>query len=240
MLGGHHYVFGDYCKGQIWKATRAANGTWSKTELIKAPGFVASFAQDDQGELYVLDGKTSIYKLTSPTAPPPSNAITLTVKEYFNTPLAHYFITADSAEQRSVETGGAGLGWQATGQTFTVYGDTSTLLPAPGVILRRVCRFYGKPGVGPNSHFYTADDGECEFVKARDPGWQFEGLVFPVVLKTATNTCPGGFVPIYRSYNNGFARNDSNHRYVADIAVHQSMIARGWADEGIVFCSLKP
>jgi glucose/arabinose dehydrogenase len=240
LLGGHFYVFGDYVSGRIWRGVRAADGSWSKTELIKAPGNIASFAEDDAGELYVLDGRSSIYKITSSTPLPPTNAATQSAKEYFNTSLGHYFITADAAEQRSVETGGAGPGWTATGQTFTVYGDTSTLLPAPGVLLRRVCRFYGKPGVGPNSHFYTSDSGECEFVKARDPGWQYEGLVFTVAQKTPNETCVNGFVPVYRSYNNGFARNDSNHRYTSDLAIHQGMIARGWSNEGIVFCAIAP
>jgi glucose/arabinose dehydrogenase len=240
LLAGHHYVFADYCNGQIWRATRAASGSWSKSALFKAPGNVASIAEDDAGEVYVLDGKNSIFKLTSNTPITPVNPFSQTAKEYFNTPLGHYFITADPSEQLSVETGGAGPGWQATGQTFKVYGDTSSLLPPPGVFIRRVCRFYGKPGVGPNSHFYTADNGECEFVKASDPGWQYEGLVFTVAQKAAGNTCPASFIPVYRSYNNGFARNDSNHRYTADLATHQSMIARGWANEGVVFCAIGP
>jgi glucose/arabinose dehydrogenase len=240
LLGGHYYVFGDYVAGRIWRGARAADGRWSKTELIKAPGNIASFAEDDAGELYMLDGRTSIYKITSNTPPPLSNAAIQTAKEYFNTALGHYFITADPAEQRSVETRGAGPGWSATGQSFTVYGDTSTLLPPPGVFLRRVCRFYGKPGVGPNSHFYTSDSSECEFVKTRDPGWQYEGLVFTVTQKAASESCAGGYVPVYRSYNNGFVRNDSNHRYTADLATHQSMIARGWSNEGVVFCAISP
>jgi hypothetical protein len=240
LLGGHFYLFGDYVSGRIWRGARAADGTWSKNELIKAPGNIASFAEDDAGELYMLDGKTSIYKIISSTPPPSSSATTQTAKEYFNTPLGHYFITADPAEQSSVETGGAGPGWSATGQSFTVYGDTTALLPPPGVFLRRVCRFYGKPNVGPNSHFYTSDSSECEFVKTRDPGWQYEGLVFTVTQKAVSDACAGGYVPVYRSYNNGFARNDSNHRYTSDLATHQSMIARGWSNEGVVFCAIAP
>ncbi len=240
LLGGHHYVFGDFVSGRIWRGTRAADGTWSKTELIKATGNIASFAEDDAGELYVLDGKNTIYKITSNTPISSANAFTQTAKEYFNTPLGHYFVTADPSEQRSVETGGAGPGWSPTGQVFGVYGDTTAFLPPPDVLLRRVCRFYGKPSVGPNSHFYTSDASECEFVKARDPGWQYEGSVFTVVQKRFADQCPTRYVPVYRSYNNGFVRNDSNHRYTPDLATHEAMIARGWANEGIVFCAISP
>ena len=41
-------------------------------------------------------------------------------------------------------------GWTRTGGQFTVFTE-----PAEG--LAAVCRFFGTPNVGPNSHFYTAD-----------------------------------------------------------------------------------
>jgi glucose/arabinose dehydrogenase len=236
LSNGHNYVFGDFVSGRIWQATRGANNTWTRKELFATGGNIASFGEDDSGEIYVLDYSKGIFKITSTTAPA-TNDVVKTAIEYYNTPLQHYFITADQAEQRSVESGGAGPGWSRTGLSFKVLSDVSTLLPAPGVSLSSVCRFYGTPGKGPNSHFYTADDSECTFVK-RDLGWTFEGNVFFVAKKGSSQTCPGGYVPVYRTYNNRFAQNDSNHRYTIDESTHRTMVRNGWADEGVVFCAV--
>ena len=40
-----------------------------------------------------------------------------------------------------------------------------------------VCRFFGTPGVGPNSHFYTAYEYECAIVRT-NPNWIEEGVTF--------------------------------------------------------------
>ena len=77
-----------------------------------------------------------------------------------------------------------------------------------------MCRFYGSLFPGPNSHFYTADAAECASVRS-DPGWTFEGIAFHVGVPI-NGACPGGTYPVYRSYNNRFARNDSNHRYTTE------------------------
>ena len=155
---------------------------------------------------------------------------TATAVEYFNTSLKHYFVSADPAEQRSVETGGAGTGWVRTGGQFGVFANASD---ASG--LSPVCRFYGRPGVGPNSHFYTADRAECEAVKA-DRGWLYEGIAF-YVAEAASGRCGAGTAPVYRSYNNGFVRNDSNHRFTVDATVFAKSASFGYAQEGVVMCA---
>ncbi len=150
--------------------------------------------------------------------------------EYYNTQLNHYFLTADAAEMRSVETGGAGQGWVRTGGQFGVFahaGDAAGLSP--------VCRFYGRPGVGPNSHFYTANVGECELVK-KDNGWFYEGIAF-YVAEVANGVCAPGTTPVYRSYNNGSARNDSNHRFTVDYTVFSKSNSFGYSQEGVVMCA---
>src|SRR6059058_6118323 len=97
---------------------------------------------------------------------------TATVVEYYNTVLGHYFITADPAEVAGIEAGSAGPGWQRTGGEFGAFRSSTD---APG--LSPVCRFYGTPGVGPNSHFYTADPAECAGVKA-NAEWSYERIAF--------------------------------------------------------------
>jgi uncharacterized delta-60 repeat protein len=153
------------------------------------------------------------------------------VVEFFNTLLGHYFVTAGPGEIANIESGGAGPGWQRTGLGFRAY------IPESGVAVAAasVCRFYGTPGLGPNSHFYTASAAECAAVKS-DPGWTYEGIAFYIPVP-AGGQCASGTTAVYRSYNKRFAQNDSNHRYTTDAAVYDTMVAQGWAGEGIVMCS---
>ncbi|MEP7083830.1 MAG: hypothetical protein ABI854_03760 [Betaproteobacteria bacterium] len=151
------------------------------------------------------------------------------VTEFFNSNLEHYFITPYVAEANGILQGAAGPGWTRTEIDFNAWADGSgTGTP--------VCRFYGTPGRGPNSHFFTADAGECAFVKT-DPGWTFEGLTMRVILP-ADGVCPLDSIPVYRVYNNRFAQNSSNHRYTTSRSIREFMKSNGWADEGTVFCAV--
>ena len=93
-----------------------------------------------------------------------------TAVEFYNPTLNHYFITAYPEEAAALDAGTNVKGWTRTGGQFTVFTD-----PAPG--LQAVCRFFGTPGKGPNSHFYTADAAECAKVKTL-PAWTFEAIAF--------------------------------------------------------------
>ena len=146
-----------------------------------------------------------------------------TVVEFFNTVLGHYFITASAAEQASIDAGGSGPGWSRTGNNFKSGGGS------------RVCRFYGTPGIGPNSHFYTVDPDECAQVRL-DPGWHFESYDFSTST-LAAGACPNGTLPVYRAYNKRFAQNDSNHRYTTSLTIYNGQVAAGWQGEGVVFCA---
>jgi plastocyanin len=158
------------------------------------------------------------------------------VVEFHDAANDRYFITADPVEQAYVDSGAAGP-WQRTGGAFKAGGPAL------------VCRFAGNPAYnpatflswGPDSHFYTADAYECAAVKATfDPmtlGWKFEGTDFSTTA-AGDDGCPASEVPVYRAYNNGFARRvDSNHRITADRAAYESMVARGWIGEGVVMCA---
>ncbi len=160
------------------------------------------------------------------------------VSEFYNTGLGHYFITGDEPEKVRVRSGGAGAGWVETGQTFNAW---SQAWAGDGAYL---CRFYGDARAGPNSHFYTASSDECrglltlqQTVPDGQPRWNIEGYSFRVGLPNGVGSCASGLVPVYRAYNNGAARGiDSNHRYVLDPALLQSMVVAGWKDEGTAFC----
>jgi uncharacterized delta-60 repeat protein len=143
--------------------------------------------------------------------------------EFRNGALNHYFYTYDGDEAQGIDAGAAGPGWSRTGGALRPGGTTP------------VCRFYGTPGVGPNSHFFTASKEECEIVK-QSRGWTYEGLGF-YTTPPANGQCAAGLQPVHRLYNNRAAQNDSNHRFVTDTTLVPPMQAQGWAYEGIVFCA---
>src|SRR6185295_19939799 len=97
------------------------------------------------------------------------------------------------------------------------------------------CRFVGTPGVGPQAHFYTIDPAECDAVRD-DPRWRYEGQDFQASGLGAPGRCADAQRPVYRAYNDGFATNTSNHRYITSPRLYDSMLKSCWIGEGPVFC----
>lgn len=149
-----------------------------------------------------------------------------TAVEYFSPTLRHYFMTSASDEQALLDQG-VTAGWMRTGESFHVI-PTAT---QPTTALS-VCRFYGLPQAGLDSHFFTALPDECEAVQRQWPNsWFLEtadafATVFTPELQGG---CPTGSVTVYRLYNN---RPDANHRYTTSRQVRDQMIALGWTLEG--------
>jgi hypothetical protein len=144
--------------------------------------------------------------------------------EFYDPALDHYFMTADATEISDLDHG-MHSGWTRTGHAFAVGSE-------PAAYAEPVCRFYGLPSAGLDSHFYSANAGECENVKLRfADAWSFESSsVFAAALPdTVTGECPAQMQPVYRLWN---ARKDSNHRYTTDASVRQGMLARGFVAEG--------
>lgn len=48
------YLFGDYCSGNLWGLVRNASNQWVKTLVEDTDYNISSFAEDEQGELYLL------------------------------------------------------------------------------------------------------------------------------------------------------------------------------------------
>ena len=165
-----------------------------------------------------------------PLAPDPGESVAV---EFYNDPLGHYFIVATAEEIGLILAGNAGPGWRLTGQAFKAHpqmpADTFTTV-AP------VCRFYGVPAGGPNSHFFTASATECDMVR-RAQGWFYEGIGFYITPVAADGRCPPGYLQVLRAYNQGFPRNDSNHRFVTSDSTWREMARQGWALEGAVMCA---
>src|SRR5260221_13323211 len=59
------YFYGDYCSGTIW----GADSAWNSRALLQSGGNVVSFGEDDDGELYVVDHRGTVYALV--VAPEP-------------------------------------------------------------------------------------------------------------------------------------------------------------------------
>ena len=228
---GTAIVVGRYFSDGKPDGSFGVNGNHEVMFRLGGKEWVADLAQATDGKL-ILVGQSGrrglMVRLYGEATPPPASPVP--VIEFFNTDLNHYFSTGGSGEIAAIEAGAAGPGWQRTGLSFKAYAPESGI--APGA--QPVCRFYGTPGRGPNSHFYTVDPIECELVK-RDPGWTYEGIAFYLFPPT-NGQCAGGMQAVYRAYNLRFAQNDSNHRYTTDAAVYAQMQAQGWAGEGVKFC----
>ena len=177
------------------------------------------------------------------TSLPPTVAI-VQVDEFYNPMLRHYFITASAAEKQDLDTG-VHPGWMRTGESFKAFATGSSA----GGSINPVCRFYSDPqnpdSGGVDSHFYSADAGECLSVyrKYATVFWMFESdNVFQINLPDkATGACPGGTIPVYRLWNQ---RTDSNHRYTTSAAIKAQMlaagyIAEGYGPDGVAMCAVQ-
>jgi glucose/arabinose dehydrogenase len=56
-----YYVFGDYCSGKVWTLVRFG-GAWRMSALRDTSFAISSFGEDDDGELYLVDHKGSVYR----------------------------------------------------------------------------------------------------------------------------------------------------------------------------------
>ncbi len=164
----------------------------------------------------------------------------VTVYEFYEPTLDHYFVAAGPDEIAALDAGQAS--WKRTGQKFMAWLKASDA-PASA---KPVCRFYAR---GPNSHFYTADATECQTLRNLEAagkaqaastadkfwGWTYEGVAF-YALTPSGGACPGDTDPVYRYYNGRAKDNDTNHRFTVDPQLRSAM-QWSWIDEGAVICS---
>jgi glucose/arabinose dehydrogenase len=57
------YVFGDFCRGQIWGARRNHAGNWVVNRLLDTTRLISSFGEDSSGNLYVVTFRSGVFKL---------------------------------------------------------------------------------------------------------------------------------------------------------------------------------
>lgn len=161
----------------------------------------------------------------------------LAVVEFYNAGLDHYFMSSDPAEIADLDRG-VHPGWTRTGYVFGAWAPNDTVAGS-----NPVCRFYGNPKVGLDSHFYSASPQECVEIPVKfGDAWLLESSdVFRTAPLDAAGACPAGTQPVYRLFNN---RQDVNHRYTTSTAVYAQMVARGYIPEGggsgprpVIFCA---
>ena len=164
--------------------------------------------------------------LVSATAP---MAQTATSVEYYNATLDHFFTSSLQADIDALDSGRL-AGWARTGQAFgaTSCGRPGTRSRLPVLHPAGQGRFallLGCAGRVPGGA------GQDRQVDPNYAGYFYES---PAAWYTAlpdrlTGTCPAGTVPVWRLWN---GRVDSNHRYTANRAVRDQMLALGHTLEG--------
>jgi 6-phosphogluconolactonase (cycloisomerase 2 family) len=154
----------------------------------------------------------------------------VTVVEFYNASLDHYFITYAADEIAKLDNG-MFKGWARTGLSFKAFATAQSGTSA-------VCRIYIPPGKG-DGHYFGRDANECDGTMAKNPTFVLESSAFFHLYPPTLGICAAGQVPVYRVYSN---RADANHRYTTDRAVRDQMVGKGWLAEGdgadtVVMCA---
>ena len=59
-----NYFFADFCSGAMWRLFPNGDGSWDMAEVLRTGLLVSSFGEGVDGELYIIDQKGDVYKLT--------------------------------------------------------------------------------------------------------------------------------------------------------------------------------
>lgn len=101
------YFFGDFCTGRIWGATPDAGGNWQMTELLDTALSIASFGEDEAGDVFVVDVVNgTVDRIETEVAPPIGSCL---FSADFNAG-ADDFTFVDDTENPEVTSGTAAAG----------------------------------------------------------------------------------------------------------------------------------
>jgi hypothetical protein len=176
----------------------------------------------------------------------------ISVGEYYNASLDHYFISGSQPDIDALISGRI-PGWEGSRGPEGNYFPAASLPTryarwdgSLAVQTRPVCRYFIPPG----SHFFSASTDECIAVGQLHPEYVLEtsAAFYTVLPDTATGECPSDyayagvfvtFAPVYRLWN---GRADTNHRYTISANLRAQMIGKGWISEGygplgVVMCA---
>ncbi|MCP4204535.1 MAG: PQQ-dependent sugar dehydrogenase [bacterium] len=57
------YIFGDFCRGEIWGARQNQAGNWVVNRLLDTDRLITSFGEDANGNLYVVTFREGVFRL---------------------------------------------------------------------------------------------------------------------------------------------------------------------------------
>ena len=57
------YIYGDYCSGRVWGLFQNQAGEWENGLLFETGARITTFGQDEDGEIYLVNHRGSVYKL---------------------------------------------------------------------------------------------------------------------------------------------------------------------------------
>ncbi len=210
------------------------------TELITGADGIATFSgtasQTPGTFLYTaslssISRPTSVAYATFYNRPAETLLPTVAVVEFVRrlpNGMQHFFMTGSTAEVAQLDRSND---WKRTGEVFMAFARDSGHAGASPV-----CRFYGLPSAGLDSHFFSASADECSAVAQRfGNAWQLETSdAFEVYLPDrSTGACPAQTRKLHRAYNN---QPDANHRFALthDIALFNAHPFSGpyWSLEG--------
>ena len=221
--------------GTVFGATDSAGSVSLSPSDMNAPpsafliGAAANVgAQQNVPDIARYQFFTIIRAMNAPAGEP------VVVVEYFHDGYRNYFNTIDQAEIDGLDAG-VFPGWTREVGGFIAW-PSKDAAPAGAV---PVCRFFASVFT---SHFYTADPVECDAVVANFPEWQLETreAYWIVLPDKATGACGEELMPVYRVLKPSY----SNHRYVTDRVVRDTMVAAGWIAEGygpdaVIMCTAR-
>ena len=155
----------------------------------------------------------------------------INVVEYYSRDAKRFFITGRPDEITQLDA--MPTNFVRTGMTFAA---ETALVRSTDTTRAPICRFYAPPNAGgSNTHFYGRD-ADCTLLK-RFSIFRYEGFDFRAGVPT-NGTCPAALpTPVFRLFNNASATNNGNHRYVVSETRRSEMLAAGWVDEGVAFCT---
>lgn len=172
-------------------------------------------------------GAIHLYEWTACLGVPPPDGQARFL-EFHHAGLDQYFYSGNADEIAAIDAGKVGP-WKRTGQSFAALTSVGCW---SGRTESSVYRFYGTPGKGPNSHFFTRDRAECHAVD-KSGQWSLEGIPFYANAVGLDGACIGGGTPLYRAWR---PFGESNHRFSTDRGTIDAMRAKGWIDEGMAMC----
>lgn len=226
----HVYVCRGYVNGdvrRIDKATGREDPNWSSNETFLCGADPVERLADGSTLVFSsgIYGPFARYSTTASNTP-------VNVVEYYSRDAKRFFITGRANEIAQLDALSANF--VRTGMTFAA---ETALVRTADTTRTPICRFYAPPEAGgSNTHFYGRES-DCTLLK-RFSTLRYEGHDFRAGVPT-NGACPVALpTRVFRLFNNGVASNNGNHRYVVSDTRRVEMLAAGWSDEGVAFCTV--